>query len=186
MTAYAGRVAERHLVLVGPMGAGKTTIGALLARRIGRPFIDSDPQLHALTGRSGRDLAAAEGVERLHHLESNALRDALSSQRPAVIAAAASIADDEEALDAVRRSRALVVMLEADPETLVTRVNTGDHRRPVTGEELVVMAERRRLNLLDLAPVAVVDTSSQPPAVTVDEILRRAGPLHCLPADQRG
>ncbi len=129
MTTYAGRVAERHLVLVGSMGAGKTTIGTLLAERIGRPFIDSDPQLLALTGQSGREVAAAEGVERLHHLESDALREALSSRRPAVIAAAASIADDEEALSAVKRSGALVVMLEADPDTLAARALTGDHRR---------------------------------------------------------
>jgi shikimate kinase len=169
------------------MGAGKTTIGALLAERSGRPFIDSDPQLRRLTGHTGKEIAAAEGVERLHRLESEALHDALSSPGPAVIAAAASIADDEGALSAVKRSRALVVMLEADPETLAARALTGDHRRGVTRDELVSLSESRRLALLDLSPVAVVDTSRQSPAATVEEILRQARPfMEGLTGDQRG
>ena len=166
------------------MGAGKTTIGGLLAERTGRPFIDSDPQLRALTGRSGREVVAAEGIERLHDLESDALRRALSSPEPAVIAAAASVADDEESLSALRHSGAVVVMLEADPGTLLDRLRTGDHRRPVTREDLIAITEARRIALLDLAPVAVLDTSRLSPAETVDEILDRAGTLMAI--DQRG
>ena len=172
-------------MLVGPMGVGKTTIGGLLAERSGRPFIDSDPQLRALTGRSGRELAVAEGVELLHRLESDALREALSSPRPAVIAAAASIADDQAALSALKMSGALIVMLEADPDTLAARLPAGDHRRPVTRDELVVLSESRRLALLDLAPVTVVNTSRHTPEATVEEILRHVGPKGFV-ADQRG
>ncbi len=57
----------------------------------------------------------------------------------------------------------------------------------VTREELVSLSESRRLALLDLAPVAVVDTSRQSPEATVEEILRQARPfLDGIAGDQRG
>jgi dephospho-CoA kinase len=54
-----------HLVMVGLMGSGKTTVGMALARRLGLPHRDSDVDLLARTGRSARAIAAADGVEAL-------------------------------------------------------------------------------------------------------------------------
>ena len=86
--------AWRHILLVGLMGAGKTTIGRELAGRLGRPFLDSDAQLAALGGRTAREIAAADGIERLHELEATALLAALDEPVPSVIAAAASVIED--------------------------------------------------------------------------------------------
>ena len=46
-----------HLLLVGMMGSGKSTVGRLVADRLGRPFTDSDEQVEALTGRTVADYA---------------------------------------------------------------------------------------------------------------------------------
>jgi shikimate kinase len=124
-------------------------------------------------------------VELLHRLETEALCQALSSPRPAVIAAAAAIADDEAALSALKMSGAVIVMLEADPDTLAARLPAGDHRRSLTRDEVVALSESRRLALLDLTPLAVVNTSRHTPEATVDEILRQVGPKGFV-ADQRG
>jgi hypothetical protein len=67
-------------------------------------------------------------------------------------------------------------MIEADAETLDARRQRDTHRRPVSRQEVMAMSETRRLAMLDLAPVAVVDTSRLTPGETVDEILRQAGP----------
>ena len=68
-------------------------IGRALAEGLGRPFRDSDADLLARTGRSARDLAAADGVEALHAIELQHLIDALADPTPAVIGAAASVID---------------------------------------------------------------------------------------------
>jgi len=52
----------RHLVLVGLMASGKTTVGQTLAARLGRPFVDNDVVLERRTGRSAREIAAADGA----------------------------------------------------------------------------------------------------------------------------
>ena len=81
-----------HLVLTGPMGVGKTAVGAKLAAALGRRFVDSDAVIEAVAGRSGKDIAAELGVARLHEMEVEALRQALHADHAAVIAAAASAA----------------------------------------------------------------------------------------------
>lgn len=44
----------RHVVLLGMMGSGKTTVGELLAAQINRPYCDSDREIERITGRTGR------------------------------------------------------------------------------------------------------------------------------------
>src|SRR5258705_11543535 len=78
----------KHLVLVGMMGAGKTTVGSRLARRLDRPFVDSDVQVEGRAGRTVRQIFEAEGEAAFRALESEVLAEALGSEEPAVIAAA--------------------------------------------------------------------------------------------------
>ena len=51
----------RHIVLVGMMGAGKTTVGQLLAERLGRRMVDSDELIEARTGRTVREIYETDG-----------------------------------------------------------------------------------------------------------------------------
>ena len=52
-----------HLVLVGLMGAGKTTVGRECARRLGRAFVDTDLEIERVTGHTVAEIFAAEGEE---------------------------------------------------------------------------------------------------------------------------
>ncbi|MFI8498487.1 shikimate kinase [Streptomyces sp. NPDC085524] len=56
-------------VLVGPMGVGKSTVGALLAERLGAPFRDTDRDVESGTGRSVRQIITGEGERRFRELE---------------------------------------------------------------------------------------------------------------------
>src|SRR4051794_31328522 len=78
----------RHVVLVGMMGAGKTTVGSRLARRLDRPFVDSDVQVERRAARTVRQIFETEGEAAFRAIESEALAEALASEEPAVIAAA--------------------------------------------------------------------------------------------------
>lgn len=137
-----GELADRHVVILGLMGAGKSTTGSALAVRLGRPYADSDRDIEWLLGRTGRDVAAAEGVATLHRVESAVLLGALSSRTPAVITAAASVVEDELARAALAE-RAYVVRLDVSPDVALTRQVAGAHRRPMTRDELVAVAARR-------------------------------------------
>lgn len=132
-----GVVSVDHIVLVGPMGVGKTTVGAEVARRLGRPLRDSDGDFRA-SDRNARELAERQGVEALHRLEADLLLDALASPTPAVIAAAASVVEDPRVIEALRGQ--LVVWLTAPPELLVGRLASADHRRDLGTDPAAALA----------------------------------------------
>ena len=62
-----------HLVVMGPMAVGKSTVGEALAGRTGRPLRDSDRDLAEAEGLTGRQFARAKGVEALHRWEAEHL-----------------------------------------------------------------------------------------------------------------
>jgi len=72
---------RRHLVLVGLMGAGKTTVGAACATRLARPFVDTDDVVEANTGMTVAELFAHEGEGRFRELERQAVVDAARRRR---------------------------------------------------------------------------------------------------------
>jgi shikimate kinase len=126
-----------RVVLVGMMGAGKTTVGRALAARLGWPYRDNDAALLRLTGRSGPDLLASAGVEALHEAEAAVLLDALAASDPQVVAAPGS-AVLSPALR-VRLAAEPVVWLRASVATLAARV-AADAARPLLPSSAVAGA----------------------------------------------
>jgi shikimate kinase len=118
-----------RILLIGMMGAGKTTIGRELARRTGWPFLDNDALVRELTGREPKAIDAEDGEDGLHAAELAALRAALTRPGPAVIAVAGAIVDDASASAELRANSAHVVWLRARPETLRGRIGAGVGRR---------------------------------------------------------
>jgi shikimate kinase len=86
-----GGIEGRHLILIGMMATGKTTIGRAVAKRIGRPFIDSDIQIETTTGKTVREIFEQDGEAAFRRLEADALASALATTTPAVIAAAGGV-----------------------------------------------------------------------------------------------
>ena len=160
-----------HWVLVGLMGAGKSTIGRALATRAGRPLVDNDEQLLAMTGRSARELQLERGADGLHELERAALFGALDQHEPSVITAAASVVEDEEARSRLRE-RALVVWLVAPVDVLAHRAAAQQHRPlgPDAAEVLARQETARRDRFAEVADV-VLRTDRAVDAV-VDEALQ--------------
>jgi shikimate kinase len=137
---------DRHLVLVGLMGTGKTTVGRTLAHRLKREFYDSDAMIEARQGRTVREIFAAEGEAAFRAVETQVLTDALAEPAPSVIAAAGGVVLSEANRRTLKDSGAKVVWLRADPAVLVDRVKSGGHR-PLLDDDpartLEKMAEQR-------------------------------------------
>jgi len=151
-----------HVVLVGLMGSGKTTLGRVLAARLGRRFVDGDVELERSTGRTAREIAEADGVSALVSLEARVLLDALARSEPTVIAAAASVVDDARCRRALRSPGVVVVRLSARAETLADRHRSGSHRRslgtdPVAGFAAQARARERRFRAVRPAVTIAVD-----------------------------
>ena len=152
-------MARNHIVLVGAMGSGKTAVGTRLAAALGRPFVDSDDQIEAAYGATGRELAARMGVAWLHDAEAAAFSDAIESPHPAVVAAAASIADRDELVAVLESTELLVVLLETEAQVLADRTKPDDHRRPVDWGDMASQIERRRARLAAVTDVAISTTA---------------------------
>jgi shikimate kinase len=161
---------DRHIAIVGPMGSGKTTVGTLLAAELDRPFLDSDEQILNRTGRTGRDIAERDGVTALHELEREVFFEAMAQAEPVVVAAAASVIEDEMVRDALRG--VLCVFLDAEPAILAERA-AGGGRRLVTEAEAGRLAGRSGL-FHDCADLTI-HTDAGMPRETVAMIL--AGPF---------
>lgn len=124
----SGRTTPQHLVLVGMMGSGKTTIARVVGERLGRPVLDSDQLIEERTGRTVREIFATDGEAAFRALETEVLRAALAATTPSVIAAAGGVVLSGENRRLLAEAPARVVWLCADPATLVERVRGGGHR----------------------------------------------------------
>jgi len=123
--------AER-VVLVGMMGAGKSTVGARLSTLTGWPYIDNDQVVEQMVGMPTRDLLQQRGVEAMRTAEAAAAIHVLTMPAPLIAGAAAGIVLDPT-VSAQVHDGAFVVFLRARLATLAKRVE-GTYR-PWLGDD---------------------------------------------------
>jgi shikimate kinase len=116
-----------HLVLVGMMGAGKTTTARLASTLLGWPLVDTDDVVEHDMGSSIASVFATAGEGAFRQAESRVLRDALRSPVATVISVGGGAVLDPANRDALRGA-GVVVWLRARPATLAQRVGDGGGR----------------------------------------------------------
>ena len=164
-----------HVVLVGLMGSGKTTVGAALAAALRVPHSDSDIDIERETGLTGRQLATRDGIAALHALEARHLLDALRGPGTTVISAAASTLDDAVCRARLRARKHLVVWLRASPREIAARLRTDDHRPDFGPDLAAVIAGQARARTAALRDVADLTLdATRPPDELVAPILAHA------------
>jgi 3-dehydroquinate synthase len=168
----AAREPSGPVMLVGMMGAGKSTVGSFLAERLSWRYVDSDAQVQAATGRTVPEIFETSGEAAFRAAEASALREALSGEPRVVVSVAGGAVLDPGNRALLRRS-GTVVWLRARPDTLRVRVGDGHGRPLLAGDAATALtrldAERRPL-YLELADLVVDVDALDPPAV-VDQVL---------------
>jgi shikimate kinase len=111
----------RNVILVGFMGAGKSTVGRLLARRLGRCFVETDAMITAREGRSIPEIFADRGESHFRQLEAEVL-EALTDKRGHVVATGGGFPCEPGVMDRLLQL-GTVVWLAADFDAAYARAN---------------------------------------------------------------
>lgn len=124
---------DRSIVLVGLMGAGKSTVGRRLAKRLDMPFVDSDDEIEKAADRSISDIFDRFGEPSFRDGERRVIRRLIDGP-PKVIATGGGAFMDAETRSLILE-RAIAVWLQADVATLAERVARRDTRPLLVGKD---------------------------------------------------
>ena len=165
----------KPLVLVGLMGAGKTTIGRRLAQRLHLPFVDADHEIEEAAGMSVSDIFARFGEPYFRDGERRVIARLIDG-RPKVIATGGGAFVNDETRSLIL-DQAVAIWLEAEPAVLAERVRRRDTRPLLRGRDpeqaLTELAEIRN-PYYAMAPIRVLSVAA-PHDATVNAILEAIG-----------
>ena len=153
------------IALVGLRGAGKSTVGPLLARRLSLPFVEMDALVQEASGLPLDQIFELHGERYYRRVERDTLARILASDRPAVVATAGGVVNEADSWEMLRR-RATVVWLRARAEDHWRRVVAQGDRRPMAhrpdamAELRAMLAARERVYA---QAHLVVDTAGRTP-----------------------
>ncbi|MEU3854738.1 shikimate kinase [Streptomyces sp. NPDC029554] len=163
------------VVLVGPMGVGKSTVGRLLAERLGVSYRDTDDDIVAAQGRTIAEIFAGEGEDAFRAIEARAVARALAGHGGVLALGGGAV------LDAGTRALLAglpVVFLDVDAGEAVRRIGRDPGRPLLAGDprrRWRALAEARR-SLYTQVARAVVDTTGRAPAGVVEAVLAALAP----------
>lgn len=167
-------MSARHLVLVGLMGAGKTSVGRRCAERLRWPFVDTDELVVTNAGMPFDDIWSTEGEAGFRARERAAVADAASSRRSSVIACGGGAVLDPDSRQALRAS-GFVVWLDAPAAVLASRLEGDDSRPLLAGGDRAATLTRlgdARAAAYEDAAHAVVQTADRSKDAVADEVVR--------------
>lgn len=133
--------ADRPIVLVGMMGAGKTSVGRRLAARLGLPFWDSDEEIEKAAGASVTDIFERFGEKEFRSAEHRVIKRLLRAG-PGIIATGGGALMNEATRHHILKEAHTVVWLRAGSGTLLRRVGAGHTRPLLSGGDSLVILER--------------------------------------------
>lgn len=157
------------IVIVGFMGAGKTTVGHLLAEKLGLPFADTDLVIEQRTGRSVRQIFADDGESAFRTLEHEVTAELLGGP-DAVLALGGGGVEHPATQQSLRASD--VIYLQVGYEESMLRVARDEYRPLLRAPDLPAIF-RRRLASYEAVATQIVATDGRPPEAICLDILGR-------------
>src|ERR1700742_3949720 len=159
--ASAHRASFSGIALIGLRGAGKSTLGKVLAKRIGWNFVELNKEIEAQNGLSIAEIIALYGQEGFRRMEQNALNQLLAQKEPMVLATGGGIVSEPLTFDLILSSF-YTIWLKAEPEEHMGLVRKQGDLRPMA-DDRSAMAELRNI-LVSREPLyarasATVDTA---------------------------
>jgi len=163
---------SRNLALYGMMGVGKSTVGRVLAERLGRRFADTDTELVRWTGRSIPELFLEHGEAGFRDLERQVVEELARYHDLVLALGGGTVLRDDNVASLLLTG--VLVELRATPEVLVERLATEADGRPLLAGEDLETRIRATLAEREERYAAVADTSvdaARPPDLVVEDIL---------------
>ncbi|WJR78938.1 helix-turn-helix transcriptional regulator [Bradyrhizobium sp. NP1] len=159
--AIAHRQSFSGIALIGLRGAGKSTLGRMLAKKIGWSFVELNKEIEQQNGLSVAEIIALYGQEGFRRMEQVALKQLLARKEPMVLATGGGIVSEPLTFDLILSSF-YTIWLKAEPEEHMARVRRQGDLRPMA-DDRSAMAELRNI-LLSREPLyarasTVVDTA---------------------------
>lgn len=170
----------RNLVLIGYRGSGKSSVGRTLASRLGWDFVDTDERIEAETGRTIREIFAADGQAAFRELEAAAVSAVASGSRQVIGVGGGAVLRESNRVRL--RKAGWCVWLKAPANELHRRMQddprNADTRPPLTGlDELTEIRRllRQREPLYAALADHVVDTAGRSVGQVVEDVLALLG-----------
>ena len=171
VTAHAEDPAPQVIALLGLRGAGKTTVGRRLARRLKRRFVELDHLIESRAGLTLGEIFSLHGEDYYRRLEDESLTDLLASRQSMVVAVGGGLVTSPQTYERLLRDTT-TVWLKARTEDYWNRVIRQGDRRPMSqhpqAREALRQLAARREPLYARAELTV-DTSAE----AVDDVVRR-------------
>lgn len=168
-------VSARRIVLTGFMGSGKTTIGPLLARRLGWSFVDADDALSAEAGCTIPELFERHGETAFRKRERATVARLARGNHLVLALGGGAIEDASTRSLLITTPDTLMVHLEVELATTLARCRGTENSRPVFADQANLAGRyKRRLPLYRMAHVSIAVDALTPEQV-VDAIVRAAG-----------
>ena len=167
------------IVLVGVPGAGKTTVGKLLAKNLGINFFDSDQVIESRAGKSVSDIFTQDGEPAFRKLEHDVIVELLDSNNVVLALGGGSLGNDETR---AKVKEATTVWLVTGLAQAVDRVGMNRNRPLLLGNvrgQLADLMAAREPFYKEVAAIAV-DTSKLIPSEVVTEIVSELGKIEAL------
>jgi shikimate kinase len=161
-------VKQRRIYLIGFMGAGKSTIGRLLAKRLGWAFVDLDKEIERAERRSIRDIFRQDGEPHFRQLEHQHLRDLTTRQHLVIALGGGAFVDP--ANRELTSTTGLTVWLKVSFATVASRVRMDGTRPKFATREQAERLYQIREPVYSLARIHT-DADNRPPADVADELL---------------
>ena len=159
----------KRVYLVGFMGSGKSTVGRLVADRLGWEFVDLDETIEADVGRSVQEIFSESGERRFREIESDALRR-VQEGSPCVVACGGGTYVDSKNRDFIDQS-GIAVYLEASLEIIMERVDVDGTRPLFSTPERTAELYQERLHTYRMAGIEIV-TDHLTPEQIADGVIR--------------
>jgi shikimate kinase len=178
---FAVYIGVMGVVLIGYRGSGKTTVGRLLAKRLGKSFVDCDTVIVKKTGRSIREIFLAEGEEGFRKIEMSVIAE--SAMEDCVIAVGGGAVLRGENQRALKDQGHQMVYLRCESRELLRRIEadpgTSDNRPSLTNlgggiEEIEAMLEQREPIYRALMS-AEIDVTKLSPEQAADRLAKLIG-----------
>ncbi len=167
-----------RIFLIGPMGAGKSTIGRHLAELLRKHFLDADHEIERRTGASISLIFEIEGEQGFRRREAAMLEEL--TRRDNIVLATGGGAVLAESNRELLKNRGIVVYLQAPIDTLVARTHRDRHRPLLRDGERKAQFEeimRVREPLYCATADVIITTDHRAPAAVAQEIAAKVKPL---------